>query len=242
MSAAARQAVGANPLGALVIGMESTALLTAEEERELARRIEAGDAAARERMISANMRLVVSIAARYRGVVPLGDLVQEGMLGLIRAVDGFDWRRGFRFSTYAAWWIRQAVGRAVRRECRSTGVSPDSSGGDMPPVMLRVLSLDAPADGAGVTDLAALLPVAAEQLEEMVEAGLVRECLRSAVRKLAPREREVLELRYALDGDRPLTLAEVGRVLGVSREWVRQIERKALSRLARYREVRALQC
>ena len=94
-------------------------LLTAEEEVELAKRIERGDAAAKEQMINANLRLVVSIAKRYQGHgLSLLDLVQEGVLGLIRAVEKFDWRRGFKFSTYATWWIRQAVQRGVQNRSR----------------------------------------------------------------------------------------------------------------------------
>jgi RNA polymerase primary sigma factor len=90
------------------------ALLTADEEVMLAKRIERGDAAAKERMINSNLRLVISIAKRYRGHgLPLGDLIQEGVIGLNRAVEKFDWRRGFKFSTYATWWIRQACQRAV---------------------------------------------------------------------------------------------------------------------------------
>jgi RNA polymerase primary sigma factor len=89
-------------------------LLTADEEVVLAKRIERGDAAAKERMINSNLRLVISIAKRYRGHgLPLGDLIQEGVIGLTRAVEKFDWRRGFKFSTYATWWIRQACQRAV---------------------------------------------------------------------------------------------------------------------------------
>jgi RNA polymerase primary sigma factor len=92
-------------------------LLTAAEEVELAKRIERGDVAAKERMINSNLRLVISIARRYQGHgVPLGDLIQEGVIGLNRAVEKFDWRRGFKFSTYATWWIRQACQRAVSNQ------------------------------------------------------------------------------------------------------------------------------
>jgi RNA polymerase primary sigma factor len=99
------------------------ALLTAAEEVALAKRVERGDPAAKERMINSNLRLVVSIAKRYQGHgVPLGDLIQEGVIGLNRAVEKFDWRRGFKFSTYATWWIRQAVQRAVANQARTIRV------------------------------------------------------------------------------------------------------------------------
>ena len=96
-------------------------LLTAREEIELAKRIERGDPAAKERMITSNLRLVVSIAKKYRGTHDLSflDLIQEGMLGLIRAVEKFDWRRGHKFSTYATWWIRQAVDRGIQNRSRA---------------------------------------------------------------------------------------------------------------------------
>ena len=98
-------------------------LLTAAEEVELAKRVERGDAAAKERMINSNLRLVVSIAKRYRGHgVPFGDLIQEGIIGLNRAVEKFDWRRGFKFSTYATWWIRQACQRAISNQSRTIRV------------------------------------------------------------------------------------------------------------------------
>lgn len=94
-------------------------LLTKEEEKELSLRMEQGDAKAKERLITSNLRLVVSVAKKYQGQLPLLDLIQEGILGLIKAVEKFDWRRGFRFSTYATWWIRQAVGRAIQTQARA---------------------------------------------------------------------------------------------------------------------------
>src|SRR5579872_2277669 len=104
---------GADSVGQFLHEIGRYPLLTKDEEIELAQRVEAGDQAAKDRMVTSNLRLVVSIAKRYQGQMPLGDLVQEGIIGLIRAVDKFDGSRGFKFSTYATWWIRQAIGRGI---------------------------------------------------------------------------------------------------------------------------------
>ncbi|GAC1375516.1 MAG: hypothetical protein NVSMB32_18400 [Actinomycetota bacterium] len=110
---------GADSVGLFLHEIGRYPLLTKDEEAELARRVEDGDSSAKDKMITSNLRLVVSIAKRYQGQMPLGDLVQEGIIGLMRAVDKFDWRRGFKFSTYATWWIRQAIGRAIQTQSRT---------------------------------------------------------------------------------------------------------------------------
>src|SRR5213080_1431484 len=110
---------GADSVGLFLHEIGRYPLLTKDEEIELAKRVEEGDQEAKDRMVTCNLRLVVSIAKRYQGQMPLGDLVQEGIIGLMRAVDKFDWRRGFKFSTYATWWIRQAIGRGLSHTARA---------------------------------------------------------------------------------------------------------------------------
>ncbi|MDQ3874271.1 MAG: sigma-70 family RNA polymerase sigma factor [Actinomycetota bacterium] len=244
-------------------------LLTAAEEVELAKRIERGDPEAKKRMINSNLRLVVSIAKRYQGhALPLADLVQEGTLGLIRAVEKFDWRRGFKFSTYATWWIRQAVQRGVANKSREIRIpvhilereqkvnraerelwatlerEPTSeeiaARAKLPLAHVKevreapraVASLDRPlgdaADGAVLGDL-----LAGEAAPPDVEADdrLRGELVRKALRELPERERAVIELRFGLGVDGPVSLEEVGRRLKLTRERVRQIEQEALRRL-----------
>jgi RNA polymerase primary sigma factor len=252
-------------------------LLTAEEEVELAKRIEQGDAAARERMIASNLRLVVSIARRYQGQgLPLLDLIQEGILGLIRAVEKFDWRRGFKFSTYATWWIRQAVGRALQNDERTIrmpvhivererkiarverelekrlGREPtdaeiaETSGltraqiEETRAAARVVTSTDAPVgeDGGGAT-LGELVAREEPRVED-VHLRLDQESLRRVVGRLPPREREIIALRFGIDGEEPMSLQQIGQRLGLSREGVRKIERQALARLAEMREIEAL--
>jgi len=253
-------------------------LLTAAQEVSLAKRIERGDAGAKEEMIQANLRLVVSIAKNYRNQgLPFLDLIQEGTLGLIRAVEKFDWRRGFKFSTYATWWIRQAVARAladkartirmpvhiverlqkinraerslwtqVGREPTLDEIADEASLTPQQVVEVRAAarasaSLDAPigdADDAVLGDFVAgnePLP------EETVDTHLRRQALMRALGGLPEREREVVTLRYGIDGNEPRTLEEIGRRLGLTRERVRQIELDSLRRLAVAHEMRSVQ-
>jgi RNA polymerase primary sigma factor len=253
-------------------------LLTAEQEVSLAKRVERGDVAAKRQMIEANLRLVVSIAKPHlgRGLSFL-DLIQEGSLGLIRAVEKFDYRRGFKFSTYATWWIRQAVTRAIADKARTIR---------MPVHMVERLNRVVQVERRLVQQLArepqaeeiaaelelttaevreirriAQLPVSLEKpigeqedakladfLEDELaespfeEAAVSLLCMEieQALSALPQRGRQVIELRFGLDGGQPQTLEEIGRALGVTRERARQIENNTLKTLASLPEAQGL--
>jgi RNA polymerase primary sigma factor len=245
-------------------------LLTAEEEVELAKRIERGDLAAKERMINSNLRLVISVARKYQGQgLPLGDLIQEGMLGLIRAVEKFDWRKGFKFSTYGTLWIRQAIGRGLANSSRTVrlpvhigararkiaeterklaaelgrepSVEEIASRVEIPVEEVEDIrnadraptSLDQGVGETGETSLGDLIPRDEPGPDEEVTSGLEDAVVRQAVGGLPETERNVLTLRFGLGPEEPVALRETGRRLGLSSERVRQIEEKALKRLAR---------
>ena len=252
-------------------------LLTREEEIELAKRIERGDLEAKERLVNSNLRLVISNARNYQGHdMPLLDLIQEGILGLIRAAEKFDYRKGFKFSTYATFWIRESIQRAVANRARTIripvhigqrerkigrvaqeligklGREPTdeeiAAAADLAVKEVRetreaarvVTSLDRPVGEEEDTSLGSLLPSGERGPEEEVEISLRQDALRRALERLPEREREVVKLRYGINGDEPTPLTETGRRLGISQDAVRRIERRALSELAESRELEAL--
>jgi RNA polymerase primary sigma factor len=192
-------------------------LLSPAEELRLARRIERGDLAAKQRMVEANLRLVVHVAKRYghgdHGLA-LADLVQEGTVGLMRAVERFDHRRGHRFSTYAVIWIRRSIGRAIAEKGRT----------NRPP-----LSLQEPVgDGLELGEL--IVQDADEAPDARAEIAARGAGIRAALDVLPERERAVVAARYGIDGD-PATVAETARRLGLRSGDVRRLEGLALRKL-----------
>ena len=244
-------------------------LLTAEEEVFFSRKTHAGCEASRRRMIESNLRLVVKVARAYvnRGL-PLLDLVEEGNLGLIRAVEKFDPERGFRFSTYATWWIRQSVERALMNQCRTVRLpihiireltvylrasrELEQRHGSKPTVeevanhlgvemdgVFRLFNLNEPTPSTDVTMMngtqkSLLDTIADEQTsnpESICADRAAAKLLDNWLEQLTQQQRSVVEHRFGLHGCSRRTLEEVGDILGVTRERVRQVQLTALERL-----------
>lgn len=244
-------------------------LLTAAEEVELAQRIERGDLAAKERLINSNLRLVIKFARRYQGHgLPIGDLVQEAMLGLIRAAEKFDWRRGYKFSTYAVLWIKQSIqrgldntGRPVRipahiaqrertvnrtttelttelnREPTDEEVAEKTKLPLDEVMAVRDLtrvttSLDTPIGDDGDTTLGELYAESATDLEDEVLEREQEEAVETALARLTEEERVIIQARFGTGGREAKSLRDAAREAGVTQARAREIEARALRRLA----------
>jgi RNA polymerase primary sigma factor len=251
-------------------------LLTPKDEIKLAARIKRGDKAARAKMIRANLRLVVKIAHDYSNLgLPLLDLISEGNIGLMKAVERFDPKKGAKLSTYAAWWIKQSIKRALANQGKTirlpvhlvdkigkmkrTGLALSERLGreptdqelaevlDISPakvaqlraISIRPASLDAPINDDEGTEFSEIVgDENAATPFEMLREKMMRDEVREIINDLNPREAQILEMRFGLDGSKPKTLEEVGTRFKVTRERIRQLQNIALTKLRRMLERR----
>ena len=268
----------ADPIRTYLKEIGGVSLLSAKDEVRLAKLIEKGDQNAKNALIEANLRLVVSVAKRYMGRgLNLLDLIQEGNLGLIRAVEKFDYRKGFKFSTYATWWIRQAVSRAIADQARTIRIPvhmvdainrvtrmqrqlvqdfgrqptaaqigeeldlPAAKVEELLELARETVSLEAPMGDTEASLADFIEDEHTRQPDQLTARKIMKEDLRKTLDGLPERERKIIELRYGLNGNDPMTLEQVGQNFGVTRERIRQMEIRTLRRLQKFRMARALQ-
>jgi len=245
-------------------------LLTPEEELPLAKRAQKGDEFARKRMIEANLRFVVNVAKKYQNQgMPLIDLINEGNIGLMTALDKFDPDKGYHFISYAVWWIRQSVMKAINEKSRAvrlplnrtnellqiqkaqrslmkdlstddptmedigtlTGFEPEHVS-NLLSISRDLISLDAPVFNDGSTsNIGDFIEDESQNPEQSLMDASLKEDVRSLLATLSDKEREIIELRFGLEGKTPMSLKEIGELYNLTKERIRQIEKKALERL-----------
>lgn len=257
------------PLAAYMRDIRSLPLISVKEEKVLARRIQKGNAAAREKMIQSNLRLVVKIAQDYSNYgLPLVDLISEGNIGLMKSVERFDPERGVKFSTYAAWWIKQAIKRALANQSKTIrlpvhlvdklfrmrrisaqlteelGREPEDKElaeelglpvkkiAQLRRVSMRPASLNHLVGDEDSTELGDL--IADDQADDPADI-LTSDTLNKSIVHLLPildeRERKILEMRFPMDGSKPMTLEDIGKTMKVTRERIRQLQNQALKKI-----------
>jgi RNA polymerase primary sigma factor len=245
-------------------------LLSAQEELLLARRAQKGDAFARNRMIESNLRFVVNVAKKYQNQgIPLGDLINEGNTGLMTALEKFDPEKGYHFISYAVWWIRQSIMKAINEKSRAvrlplnrtnellqiqkaqrslmkdlstedpsmeeignlTGFEPEHVA-NLLSISRDMVSLDAPLFNDGnASNIGDFLEDESQNPEQSLLDQSLKDDVRTLLSSLTEKEREILELRFGLDGKNPMSLKEIGELYNLTKERIRQIEKKALERL-----------
>ncbi|HHT80273.1 MAG TPA: RNA polymerase sigma factor RpoD/SigA [Spirochaetales bacterium] len=255
-------------------------LLTREEELDLTRRVVEGDELARKKMIEANLRFVVNVAKKYQNQgLPLIDLINEGNIGLMTALEKFDPDKGYHFISYAVWWIRQSVMKAINEKSRAvrlplnrtnelfqiqkaqrslmndnstedpsaedigtlTGFDPDHVN-NLLSISRELVSLDAPVfSEAGSSSIGDFIEDDAQSPEDFLLDVALKDDINTVLSTLSDREREIIELRFGLVGKIPMSLKEIGEIYNLTKERIRQIEKKALERLRAPQKSKILQ-
>lgn len=212
--------------------IEKISLLTVEEEKALATKVSSGDKLAKKKLVEANLRFVVKIANEYLGYMDIEDLINEGNLGLMHAAEKFNPSTGNKFITYAVWWIRAYIQKAIRET--STGIKfPSHKFDEMKKSKWKLASLD---KAVGNDEEKATLAdfIVDERIMNPEESFLIHQTeleLKQFIKELKPNEKAVIIKRYGLDGKDPMTLSEIGSILGFSKERIRQLESRALNQL-----------